>query len=293
VTVFETAIEGFGQVRRGKVRDLYDLGDRMLIVSTDRVSAFDVVLPTPIPDKGKVLTRISRFWFERMASIVPNHILTCDTANLPAGFSPHADMLRDRFMLVRKAMPLPIECIVRGYISGSGWKDYGKTGGVCGIPLPDGLRESDRLDEPIFTPSTKAEQGHDMNISFDEAVRLVGMDTAQKVRDLSIEIYSQARAYAETKGIIIADTKFEFGMLDGKVILIDEVLTPDSSRFWPMDDYRPGSSQKSYDKQFVRDYLETLDWDKTPPGPALPQEIVDKTRAKYLAALKRIAGIEM
>jgi len=293
VTVFETAIEGFGPIRRGKVRDLYDLGDRMLIVSTDRVSAFDVVLPTPIPDKGKVLTRISRFWFERMSSIVPNHILACDTADLPEGFAPHADMLRDRFMLVRKAMPLPIECIVRGYISGSGWKDYRKTGGVCGIPLPEGLRESERLDEPIFTPSTKAEQGHDINISFDEAVRLVGMDTAQKVRDLSIEIYSQARAYAETRGIIIADTKFEFGMLDGRIILIDEVMTPDSSRFWPMDDYEPGRSQKSYDKQFVRVYLETLEWDKTPPGPALPREIVDKTRAKYLAALKQIAGIEL
>jgi len=290
VIVLETNIKEAGTPMRGKVRDVYDLGDRLLIVTTDRVSAFDVVLPNGIPDKGKVLTQISRFWFDKMKDVVENHLISTDTEDLPDSFRPYREILKDRIMLVKKALPLPIECIVRGYISGSGWKDYKASGGVCGIPLPEGLRESDRLEEPIFTPSTKAEEGHDMNISFEEAVRLVGMDTAQSVRDISINIYREAREYAESKGIIIADTKFEFGMLGGSLVLIDEILTPDSSRFWPSDDYKPGRAQMSFDKQFIRDYLETLDWDKTPPGPELPDEIIEKSRKKYLAALKLLSG---
>lgn len=288
--VLETNIKEAGIPFRGKVRDVYDLGDRLLIVTTDRVSAFDVVLPNGIPDKGKVLTQISRFWFDKMKDVVENHLISTDTEDLPDTFRPYREILEGRIMLVKKAVPLPIECIVRGYISGSGWKDYKTSGSVCGIPLPEGLRESDRLEEPIFTPSTKAEEGHDMNISFEEAVRLVGMDTAQSVRDISINIYREAREYAESKGIIIADTKFEFGMLGGSLILIDEILTPDSSRFWPSDDYAPGRTQKSFDKQFIRDYLETLEWDKTPPGPELPDEIIEKSRKKYLAALKLLSG---
>jgi len=279
-----------GPPRRGKVRDIYDLGDRLLIVTTDRVSAFDVVLPNGIPDKGRVLTQISLFWFERTASLVPNHLISADTADLPEALRPHAGELSGRMMLVRKAEPLSIECIVRGYISGSGWKDYKKSGKVCGIPLPAGLRESDRLDEPIFTPSTKAEEGHDVNISFEEAAERVGAETAARVRELSLRIYEDARRYAEERGILIADTKFEFGWIDGELALIDEVLTPDSSRFWPSDDYEPGRSQRSFDKQFVRDYLETLDWDKTPPGPELPPEIVRKTRERYVSALERLTG---
>jgi len=293
VIVLETSIPGVPAPKRGKVRDIYDLADRLLIVATDRISAFDVVLPNGIPDKGKVLTQISRFWFDLMDDLVPNHLISTDVSSLPSLFGAHREMLDERIMLVKKAQPLPIECIVRGYLSGSGWKDYQKTGQVCGMTLPQGLRESDRLDDPIFTPSTKAVEGHDVNIAFDEAVRLVGMDAAQKVKDLSIGIYERARQYAEGKGIIIADTKFEFGVLDGELILIDEILTPDSSRFWPSDDYEPGRGQASFDKQFVRDYLETLDWDKRPPGPALPDDIVRKTRKKYLTALKSLTGIAM
>ena len=288
--VLETSIPGVPAPKRGKVRDIYDLGDQLLIVATDRISAFDVVLPNGIPDKGKVLTQISTFWFRQMDDLVPNHVVSTEVSDLPPLFGAHREVLERRFMLVKKCQPLPIECIVRGYLSGSGWKDYRKTGQVCSIDLPEGLRESDRLDEPLFTPSTKAEEGHDMNISFGEAVRLVGMDVAQKVKDLSIAIYERARGYAEGKGIIIADTKFEFGILDGSLILIDEILTPDSSRFWPSDDYEPGRGQASFDKQFVRDYLETLDWDKTPPGPILPDDIVQKTRRKYMKALESLTG---
>ena len=286
--VFETNIEGASPPRRGKVRDIYDIGDSLLIVATDRVSAFDVVLPNGIPGKGQILTQISSFWFKKMEDLVPNHLISTNVSDLPYAFHSHKEVLEDRIMLVKKAFPLPIECIVRGYITGSGWKDYRKTGSICGIPLPENLCESDKLDEPIFTPSTKAEEGHDENIVFDEAVRLVGMDIAQKVRDLSISIYLRARQYAESRGILIADTKFEFGMFDGELILIDEVLTPDSSRFWPKDEYEPGRSQKSYDKQFVRDYLETLDWNKTPPGPVLPEKIIEKTSEKYRSALKQL-----
>ncbi len=293
VIIFETNIEGAGSPKRGKVRDIYNAGDDLLIVATDRISAFDVILPSGIPEKGKVLTQISAFWFKRMEDIIPNHLISTKVSDLPYIFHSHRETLEGRIMLVKKAFPLPIECIVRGYITGSGWKDYRKTGSVCGIPLPENLRESDRLDEPIFTPSTKAEEGHDENIDFNEAVRLVGMDIAQKVRDISISIYLRARQYAESKGILIADTKFEFGMLDGELILIDEVLTPDSSRFWPKDEYEPGRPQKSYDKQFVRDFLETLDWNKTPPGPVLPEEIIERTSQKYRSALKQLVGAEI
>ncbi len=291
--IFETNIEGAGFPKRGKVRDIYNAEDNLLIVATDRISAFDVILPSGIPDKGKVLTQISAFWFKEMEDIIPNHLISTSVSDLPHVFHSHRDELEGRIMLVKKAYPLPIECIVRGYITGSGWKDYKKTGSICGIPLPENLRESDRLDEPIFTPSTKAEEGHDENIVFNEAVRLVGMDTAQKVRDISISIYLRARQYAETRGILIADTKLEFGMLDGQLILIDEILTPDSSRFWPKDDYEPGRPQKSYDKQFVRDYLETLDWDKTPPAPELPEEIIEKTSHKYRSVLKQLVGADI
>ena len=263
---------------RCKVRDIYDLGDSLLMVATDRISAFDVVIPTGIPYKGATLTELSRFWFNETNSIIANHLLDKDVP----------DQVRYRGMIVKKSKPLVIECIVRGYLAGSGWREYQKTGAVCGIKLPEGLRESDRLPQPIFTPSTKADQGHDINISFDEAARLVGDDIAAQVRDRSLELYEFAARRAEKNGIIIADTKFEFGMSDGKLMLIDEVLTPDSSRFWPMSDYEPGRSQKSFDKQYVRDYLSGLDWDKKPPAPELPENIVNETSRKYLEAYERI-----
>ncbi|AAR35467.1 phosphoribosylaminoimidazolesuccinocarboxamide synthase [Geobacter sulfurreducens] len=276
---------------RGKVRDIYDLGDALLIVTTDRISAFDVIMNEAIPDKGYVLTQISSFWFRQMEDIIPNHIISTDVKDFPAECQKYAAQLEGRSMLVKKAKPLPVECIVRGYISGSGWKDYKATGAICGITLPAGLVESDKLEEPIFTPSTKAELGeHDENISFDKCVELIGRELAEKIRDVTIAIYKRARDIADTKGIIIADTKFEYGIYNGELIIIDECMTPDSSRFWPKDSYKPGGAQPSFDKQFLRDYLETLDWGKTAPAPPLPEEIVRKTGEKYMEALVRLTG---
>ena len=290
--VKETNLPGLNLVTRGKVRDIYDLGDALLLVTSDRISAFDVIMNEPIPDKGKVLTQISAFWFKQMEDIIPNHIIAMDVADFPAACQPYADVLEGRSMLVKKAQPLAAECIVRGYVSGSGWKDYKATGAICGITLPAGLRESDRLEQPIFTPSTKAELGtHDENISFEEMAKVCGRELAEQAREATIKIYTRAREIADTKGIIIADTKFEFGVYDGKLIIIDECLTPDSSRFWPKDRYQPGGPQPSFDKQFLRDYLETLDWGKTAPAPPLPEEIVTKTAEKYKEALFKLAGI--
>jgi len=279
-------------LKRGKVRDIYDIGDHLLLIATDRISAFDVVLPVGIPGKGRVLTQISIYWFEQMKEIISNHIETTDLKDFPKSLHKYADILEGRSMLVKKTEPLPVECVVRGYLSGSGWKSYQKSAEVCGITLPAGLVESSRLLEPIFTPSTKEEQGHDINISFDETIKIVGNELAEKLRDISLKIYSQARDIAEKKGIIIADTKFEFGLFNGQLMLIDELLTPDSSRFWSFKDYSPGKSQDSYDKQIVRDYLLTLDWDKTYPGPELPVEIVNKTVARYQEILNIITGQE-
>ena len=277
---------------RGKVRDIYDLGETLLIVTTDRISAFDVIMNEGIPDKGYVLNQISIFWFRQMEDIIPNHIIATEVKDFPVECRRYADTLEGRSMLVKKASPLPAECVVRGYLAGSGWKDYRATGTVCGISLPPGFVESDRLPEPIFTPSTKAELGtHDENISFDQMAELCGRETAEKMRDVTLRIYSRARDIADAKGIIIADTKFEYGIYDGEMIIIDECMTPDSSRFWPKDLYRPGGAQPSFDKQFLRDYLETLDWNKTAPAPTLPDEIVSKTGEKYLEALKRLAGM--
>lgn len=289
-TLLSLDLPGIKKLRSGKVRELFDLGDSYLMVASDRISAFDVIMPNGIPRKGEVLTQISHFWFEKFASLVPNHLLAKAHDPLPAQLQPYADKIARRSMIVKKAKPLAVECIVRGYVVGSGWKDYQKTGAICGIKLPAGLKESSELVEPIFTPSTKAETGHDENISFAEAEKIVGAEVARQARDLSLKIYTAARAYARERGIIIADTKFEFGLFDGKLILIDEVLTPDSSRFWPADQYAPGKSQPSFDKQFVRDYLETLDWDKTPPGPRLPDDVVAKTAAKYLEAYEKLTG---
>jgi phosphoribosylaminoimidazole-succinocarboxamide synthase len=290
----QTDFPGLKLMTRGKVRDIYDLGDTLLLVTSDRISAFDVIMNEPIPNKGFVLTQISAFWFRQMEDIVKNHIISTDVADFPAECQPYADVLRGRSMLVKKAKPLPVECIVRGYVSGSGWKDYKATGTISGIQLPAGLKESDRLPEPIFTPSTKAELGtHDENISFQQMIELCGPKLAEQARDYTLRIYSRARDLADQKGIIIADTKFEFGVYEGELIIIDECMTPDSSRFWPKDQYRPGGQQPSFDKQFLRDYLETLDWGKTAPAPPLPQEIVDKTGEKYEEALLRIAGISV
>jgi phosphoribosylaminoimidazole-succinocarboxamide synthase len=276
---------------RGKVRDIYDLGDRLLIVATDRISAFDVVMPNPIPDKGRILTQLSRFWFDLTKEVVPNHIISAEVEDYPKDCRPYWEMLKDRSMLVVKANVLPIECVVRGYLSGSGWEEYKKTGEVCGIPLAKGLLESSKLEEPIFTPATKAEMGlHDENITFEKVENIVGKNRAKKLRSLSLAIYKKARDFAEGKGIIIADTKMEFGIKDKKLLLIDELLTPDSSRFWPKDGYRPGGPQKSFDKQFLRDYLLSIKWDKSPPAPQLPEEIVTRTREKYLEAYERLVG---
>ena len=277
--------------RSGKVRDLYDLGESMLIVATDRISAFDVVLPDGIPNKGKVLTQISAFWFEKLSSVVPNHVITTDAQKFPEPFRSDPAVFAGRSMLVRKTRPLPVECVVRGYLSGSGWNEYKKAKSICGIRLPDGLRESDKLPEPVFTPTTKAEQGHDENITFEEVVRLVGPDVAEQIRSLTIDIYTRGAEFARTKGIIIADTKFEFGLDDkGGVVWIDEALTPDSSRFWPLDSYVPGGPQPSFDKQFVRDYLLEVKWNKTPPAPALPGHVVATTTQKYEEALLLLTG---
>jgi phosphoribosylaminoimidazole-succinocarboxamide synthase len=289
-----TDFPGLKLMARGKVRDIYDLGETLLLVTSDRISAFDVIMNEPIPDKGFVLTEISSFWFRQMEDIVSNHIISTNVDEFPAACRPHADLLRGRSMLVKKARPLPVECIVRGYVSGSGWKEYQGSGSICGISLPPGLKESDRLPEPIFTPSTKAELGtHDENISFQRMTELCGRELAEQARDYTLKIYGRARELADQKGIIIADTKFEFGVFEGKLIIIDECMTPDSSRFWLKDDYRPGGPQPSFDKQFLRDYLEGLDWNKTAPAPALPEEIIAKTAQMYREALSRITGISL
>jgi len=283
-------LPGIKKLKSGKVREIFDLGDAFLLAATDRISAFDCIMPNGIPRKGEVLTQLSHFWFERFASLIPNHLLAGADDPLPAALQPFAAQIARRSMIVKKARPLAIECVVRGYLAGSGWKEYRKSQTVCGIRLPAGLQESSELPEPIFTPSTKSESGHDENISFEEAAKMTGPGIAEQARAASLKIYSEGRAYARQRGIIIADTKFEFGMFDGKLILIDEVLTPDSSRFWPADQYQPGRGQPSYDKQFVRDYLETLDWDKTPPAPPLPADVVAKTQAKYFEAYEKITG---
>jgi len=287
----ETQFAGLSPSARGKVRDIYDLGDKLLIVATDRLSAFDVILPTPIPDKGRVLTQLSLFWFDLLKDVIPNHVLSA--TEFPAPFDQFREELAGRSMLVRKTKPLPIECVVRGYVSGSGWKDYRTMGKICGIPLPNGLLESDRLPEPIFTPATKAVSGHDENIPFEQAEKMVGKELAEKVRDISLELYRRASAHAEPRGIIVADTKFEFGLLNDELIWIDEALTPDSSRFWPAAHYSPGGPQASFDKQFVRDYLERMRWPKTPPGPELPMEVVDATREKYREAYRILTSREL
>ncbi len=287
----KSEFEGLTLVRRGKVRDVYEVEGKLLIVASDRISAFDVVMDDPIPDKGSILTAISLFWFERLSHIIENHVISSDPDSYPHVCAPYAEQLKGRSMLVRKAEPLPVECIVRGYISGSGWNAYRSEGMICGIRLPQGMEESQKLAEPIFTPSTKAEDGmHDENIAFDAAKALIGSELAEKVRRISLDIYTFGRDLAEEKGIIVADTKFEFGLVDDRLILIDEVMTPDSSRFWPMDAYRPGGAQKSFDKQFLRDYLIDIRWPKTPPPPRLPAEIVQKTREKYVEALERLTG---
>jgi phosphoribosylaminoimidazole-succinocarboxamide synthase len=284
--LLELDIPELTKVKSGKVREVFDLGEHFLFVASDRISAFDVIMPNGIPRKGEVLTQISHFWFDKYDSLVPNH-------RVANGLPENLTHLAPRSMVVKKAEPLNIECIVRGYIAGSGWKEYKKQGTVCGIQLPEDLLESAELAEPLFTPSTKADEGHDENISFEQAVEIEGREVAERVRDLSLRIYTEAREYARERGIIIADTKFEFGKLDGELILIDEVLTPDSSRFWPLDEYEPGRGQHAFDKQFVRDYLETLDWDKTPPGPTLPDEIVEKSSNRYLDAFKRLTGQDL
>ena len=279
--------------RRGKVRDVYDLGDKLLIVSTDRISCFDVVLPSGIPYKGKVLTSISAFWFDFIKDVIAHHLITADVEKYPPELKKYKKDLAGRSMLVLKTKPLPVECVVRGYLSGSGWKEYKQKQSVCSIRLPAGLKESAKLDQPIFTPSTKADVGHDENVNQEYIEKLLGRDMAEKLKKISIEVYNRARDYALRKGIIIADTKFEFGIQNNQIIIIDEALTPDSSRFWPLEDYQPGQAQPSFDKQFVRDYLETLDWDKTPPGPALPKEIIVRTTQKYLDAYRKLTGKEL
>jgi len=287
----ETNFAGLAPSARGKVRDIYDLGDRLLIVATDRISAFDVVMATAIPDKGRVLTQLSLFWFNLLKDAIPNHILS--STDFPSPFDKFKDELAGRSMIVRKTQPLPIECVARGYISGSGWKEYLATGAVCGIKLPPGLRESDKLPEPIFTPATKAASGHDENISFERASAMIGAEIAEKARSITLDLYRRAGAYAAPRGILLADTKFEFGLLDGQLIWIDEALTPDSSRFWPASGYHPGGAQRSFDKQFVRDYLERIRWPKTPPGPDLPPEVVAATRDKYREAFRILVGHEL
>jgi phosphoribosylaminoimidazole-succinocarboxamide synthase len=287
--VRETHLEGL-PLRRGKVRDVYDLGDRLLIVATDRLSAYDVVLPTGIPDKGRILTALSLWWFDFLKDITPNHLLTADVSQMGPAAKAKAPLLAGRTMLCRKAKVFPVECVVRGYLAGSGWREYKASGTVCGVRLPKGMKQCDRLPEPIFTPATKAEASHDENISFEQAREILGKETATTLRDRSLAVYAKAAEYARRHGILIADTKFEWGEAEGRIFLIDEVLTPDSSRFWPADSYEPGHDQPSFDKQFVRNWLDTLDWDRTPPGPVLPDDIVAKTRAKYVEAYERLTG---
>jgi phosphoribosylaminoimidazole-succinocarboxamide synthase len=293
VVITSTSLPGIEKIASGKVRDIYSVGDNLLIVATDRISAFDCILPQGIPDKGRVLTQMSLFWFDYLHGVVPNHVITADTKAFPAALRPFGEQLEGRSMLVKRCRMEPIECVARGYIAGSGWKDYLKTGAICGITLPPGLRESDRLPEPIFTPATKAESGHDENVTYEAACQAVGQDTVALLRDLTLRVYSKASAYAQSRGIILADTKFEFGWFDHQLLLADEVLTPDSSRFWPRDDYAPGGPQKSFDKQFVRDYLETLDWNKQPPAPPLPGSVIEKTADKYREAFTRLTGSKL
>ncbi|MFA6473158.1 MAG: phosphoribosylaminoimidazolesuccinocarboxamide synthase [Candidatus Latescibacterota bacterium] len=288
--LISTNLQGVPLYARGKVRDVYDLGDKLLIVATDRISAFDCVMPNGIPDKGKILTEMSLFWFDLVSDIAPNHLITSHVDEYPEPLRSYRDQLEGRSMIVRKAERIDVECIVRGYLSGSGWKEYGQTGAICGIPLPSGLVESQKLPENIFTPSTKADSGHDLNVGFTVVEEMIGHELASEIRDLSLSVYEKTRAYAEKRNIIIADTKFEFGRVNGKTILIDEILSPDSSRFWPLSSYKPGGSQPSFDKQFVRDYLEILDWDKTPPAPVLPDEIIRKTLEKYCEARDLLLG---
>jgi len=286
-----TELESLTLKARGKVRDIYDLGDRLLIVASDRISAFDVVMPNPIPDKGRVLTQLSKFWFNLTKEIIPNHVITTEVEDFPKDCQLYQEILKDRSMLVVKTNVLPIECVVRGYLSGSGWVEYQTSGEVCGMPLSKGLLESSKLEEPIFTPATKAEMGlHDENITFEKVEKIVGRDMAKQLKSISLKIYKKAREFAEERGIIIADTKMEFGVKDGRLILIDELLTPDSSRFWPKNEYQPDGPQKSFDKQFLRDYLLSINWNKTPPAPELPEEIIKKTREKYLEAYERLVG---
>jgi phosphoribosylaminoimidazole-succinocarboxamide synthase len=296
--LLDTAFPDLKLHGRGKVRDIYEVGDQLLLVATDRISAFDYVLGSGIPDKGKVLTQLSAFWFERMGDLVPHHMIAIDTGAFPAALQPYAATLRGRAMLCRRTRPIPIECVARGYLSGSGWKEYQQTGMVCGIALPKGLKESDRLPEPIFTPATKAETGHDVNISEDEAAKIIGRELTTRLRTLTLEIFRRGCEHAESKGIIIADTKFEFGLAPAssnqdEIVLIDEVLTPDSSRFWPKDQYRPGGAVPSFDKQFVRDYLEEIKWNKQPPVPSLPESVVTRTREKYVEAFRRLSDREL
>lgn len=289
--IWETNLAGARLRSRGKVRDVYEIGDRILLVATDRLSAFDVVLPTPIPDKGRVLTQLSLFWFEKLRDVVPHHVISA--TEFPPELDRYRDQLEGRAMLCRRTDPILVECVVRGYLSGSGWKDYRKSGAVCGIDLPAGLRESDPLPEPVFTPATKAASGHDENISFGQAAAVVGLPMAERLRNTSLALYRQAAAYAEQRGIILADTKFEFGLANGDIVWIDEALTPDSSRFWPADTYTPGGPQPSFDKQFVRDYLERIGWSKQPPAPELPPDVVAATTARYREAHRRLTGAEL
>ena len=295
--LLQSRLDGVPLFRTGKVRDVYTVGDQLLIVATDRISAFDYVLGSGIPDKGRILTQLSAFWFTYLADVVPNHLISLEVADYPSALTPYVEILRGRSMLVRRTDPVPIECVARGYLSGSGWKDYQRTGSVCGVALPAGLRESDRLPEPIFTPATKAESGHDENISETQAAAIIGAETVQRLRQLTLSLYTKAAAHAERCGILLADTKFEFGWVgrpgESALILIDEALTPDSSRFWPRDGYAPGGPQPSYDKQFVRDYLEQIRWNKQPPVPALPDDVVERTRAKYLDAFRLITGKDL
>ena len=287
-----SSLEGVERVGSGKVRELYAVGEDLLLVASDRISAFDVVLPTPVPDKGAVLTGLTSFWLDHFAAgIVADHRITTDVDAFPSVLAPHADALHGRSMLCRRAEVIPLECVARGYLAGSGWAEYQRAGTVCGVRLPDGMAESAELDEPLFTPATKAASGHDENISFQRAADLVGSDVAERLRDVTLRLYGTARAHARSRGIILADTKFEFGFIDSELTLIDEVLTPDSSRFWPADEYRPGRSQASYDKQYVRDWLLRQDWDKTPPGPQLPDEVVIRTRERYVTAYQRLTGL--
>jgi phosphoribosylaminoimidazole-succinocarboxamide synthase len=292
--ILETALSGLSLVRRGKVRDLYDCGDALVIVATDRISAFDYILGSAIPDKGRVLTQLSAFWFARTTQLVANHVISTELRDYPAVAAAHGELLAGRSMLVRKTRPLPIECVARGYLSGSGWKDYKTTGAVCGMQLPGGLVESDQLPEPIFTPATKAESGHDINIAESDAASLVGQELLARLKELTLALYAHGVKHAESCGIILADTKFEFGLTDAEeLLLIDEMMTPDSSRYWPQDAYRPGGPQPSFDKQFVRDYLESIQWNKQPPVPSLPPDVVQRTREKYLEAYRRLTGREL